>query len=158
MNKLKAMRFLEDLLKHDFKYIFNKQNLSIGKWHLTFKMDRKAHELQMTLDFNNTYVDVLCFPHPKILKDENYIAALKTVNYINWIVKANGRFYIDDYSDIAYSLRLDYKILETMPHESVKEIQCAIEFYIDLFQILLQVCQGTATYEESREYVDSVWN
>lgn len=133
VNKVKAKTVMDHLLRDDSKYIFSKKCLSIETWHLAFGVNYPLHELQMTLVFKDRYVDILCFPDPIILKPEYNIVALKMVNYINWNVKVNGRFYVDDYCDIAYSMRIDYNTLDLIPHECAKEIECAVENYIDVF-------------------------
>ena len=158
MNKIKAMKTMNEILTNH-KYIFLRQSLSIDKWHLTFKLDSIIYELQMTIDFEDTYVDILCFPHPTLLSQEsaNYIASLKTVNFLNWCVKGNGRFYIDDFLDLAYSLRIDYNTLYFLSHESAKQIESAIDYFSDIFQPLLNVCQGTASYLESRKHIETKW-
>lgn len=159
MNKASAMKVVDVILKNEFKYLNIRQNISIDVLHLTFKMDSGTHNLQMTFRFDESYVDILCFVSPRMLTqdDEHYFEALRSINYINLHVKAWGRYYIDNYYDIAYSLRLDYNVLEIMPHECVKEIECAVDYYADLFILLINVCQGKISYEDTKEYIDAMW-
>lgn len=97
----------------------------------------------MTLRFTDKYCDVLCFISPRVLSEkyENF-DVLKTINTINWCIKSSGRFYIDDYNDIVYSLRLGYDILETMPDIFLAELETSIQYYEDLFVLILEVSSG----------------
>ena len=104
-----------DARLRDFKYIYKKNILNINFWHCTFDMGSGLPEIQMSIQFCDTYVDILSFPHPVIVNESNYDNLLNTINYINWSIKINGRFYIDHYNDIAYSLRLKYETMERMP-------------------------------------------
>ncbi len=102
MTRAKAMQIVEKLLKKDFKYLCKECRLKIYTLHLSFLMDSQTHNLQANLDFQENWVDVLCFISPTELTvgSENYWQALQTVNYVNWYTKAAGRFYIDTYGDI----------------------------------------------------------
>jgi len=113
----------------------------------------------MTFAFNDSFVDLLCFVSPRVLnrKDNCYLETHKLVNCINWNVKSWGRYYIDDYYDLAYSLRLDYNVLETIPHECAKEIECSVDYYADLFIPIINVCKDKASYKETKEYIDAIW-
>jgi len=82
----------------------------------------------------------------------------KTINTINWYIKANGRFYIDDYNDIAYSLRLGYELLEVMPDKFLCELEAAIQYYEDLFELIIAVCAGKKTYFECRDFISMRWD
>lgn len=79
-------------------------------------MDSNKYNLQATLDFQGKWIDVLVFISPTVLTigSKNYWEALQTVNYVNWYVKSTGRFYIDSYEDLAYSIRLKYDVLENV--------------------------------------------
>ena len=159
MNRMAARTQIESILKHNFKYIYFQNNLNINTIHLTFHMDSKSHNLQQTFRFEEKWCDVLCFISPTVLEkdSESYWQALQTINYINWNVKSWGRYYIDEYNDLAYSLRLDYNVLETMPDECTKEIEAAVDYYADLFLPLLKVGQGKATFEDTKEFIDEMW-
>ena len=157
----KAMKLIEQMLKKDFKYLYKKENIDINTWHFIFLMDSKTHTLQMSFDFCEQWVDILCFISPTILlldSNENYWEALQTVNYINCNIKSWGRFYIEDsFRDLAYSLRIDYNVLERMPHECIKEIECAIDYYADLFIPLLNVCQGKTSFDNTKLFINDMW-
>lgn len=102
MTKIEAINFIENQLKQDFKYLCK---ININTIHLSFTMDSNTHSLQMSLAFQKKWVDILCFISPTILTcNNNFWETLQTVNYINWNIKSWGRFYIDDFGDIAYSL------------------------------------------------------
>ena len=92
-----------------------------------------------------------------MLTDEYYDETLYTINTINTYVKAFGRFYVDDYNDIAYSLRLPYTMIEERPIETIWEIQGAVKYYEDVFCILLDVAQGKKTFEDCKEFIEKMW-
>lgn len=160
MGKNQAMKQINHMFKKDFKYLYKRQNIDINTWHFSFLMDSKTHNLQMNFTFCEKWCDILCFISPTILtpsSNENYWEALQTVNYINWHIKSWGRFYIDSFGDLAYSLRIDYNILERMPHECIKEIECAIDYYADLFIPLLNICQGKTSFDNTKLFIDNLW-
>ena len=159
MNKVSAMQAIDRILKEDFKYLYIRDRIDINTLHLTFQMDSKSHSLQMALTFREMWCDILCFISPTILTfcGDNYWEALQVVNYINWSVKLWGRYYIDTHGDLAYSLRLDYDVLEKIPYECTKEIECAIDYYADLFVPLLNVCQGKTSFNDTKQFIDYMW-
>lgn len=154
-----AMKEIERILKKEFKYLFKKQNIGIHTLHLTFQMDSLSHNLQMSFTFEEMWCDILCFISPTVLIpcSSNYWEALQIVNYINWNIKSWGRYYIDAYGDLAYSLRLNYDVLEKMPHECAKKIECAIDYYVDLFIPILDICQGKTSFSDTKQFIDDMW-
>ena len=160
MGRIKAKQTISCYQKKDFKHLYQKQNNDINTWHFTFLMDSNTHNLQMSLEFQEKWVDILCFISPTILicnNNNNYWETLQAVNYINWNVKSWGRFYIDDFGDIAYSLRINYNTLNSMPQESIKEIETAVDYYSDLFIPLLNVAQGNKTFDETKLFINDMW-
>ena len=159
MTRGAAIRKVDEILKKDFKYLYKRRLVNIHTLHLTFQMDSKSHELQMTFDFQEKWCDILGFISPTILTPgtESYWQALQSVNYINWNIKSWGRYYIDTYGDLAYSLRLNYDVLENMPYECSKEIEYAVEYYVDLFIPLLKVCQGKESFDGTKQFIDEMW-
>lgn len=81
----------------------------------------------------------------------------KLCNYINWWTKAFGRFYVDTYGDLAYSLRLKYDFIEKNPEITIEELDVAIDYYADLFVPLLDVCLGKKNAKDIEKYVDTIW-
>lgn len=160
MNWMSAKNFIEDILKNKFKYLYMRKNLNISTIHLTFKMDSKSHNLQMSLRFEKKWCDILCFISPTVLTEDSkaYWQVLQTVNFLNWYIKSWGRFYIDDYNDLAYSLRLDYNVLEIMPDECAKEIEAAVDYYADLFNSFLKLCEGEESYNNIKDLIKNMWN
>jgi len=124
-----AMQAVDEILKKDFKYLYRRKRRDINTLHLTFQMDSKSHSLKMAFTFREMWCDIL-----------------------SW-----GRYYIDTYGDLAYSLRLDYDVLEKMPYECAKEIECAIDYYADLFVPLLNVCQGKTSFNDTKQFIDNMW-
>ncbi|MEX1031712.1 MAG: hypothetical protein WDZ91_16930 [Paenibacillaceae bacterium] len=159
MEIARTMETVEDILKHDFKYLYKKKRTGINAWHMTFFMDSKTHNLQLNFDFQEHFCDILSFISPPVLTigSENYWEALQTVNYANCYAKAAGRFYIDSYGDLAYSHRLHYDVLESMPHKCAKEVEAAIDYYSDLFVAFLDVCQGKRKFEDTKQFIDDMW-
>ncbi|HFI0250425.1 TPA: hypothetical protein ACGO6U_000936 [Streptococcus suis] len=159
MNRTEAMQTVESLLKNNFKYLYKKEKLNIFELHLSFQMDSKTHELQTSMDFKDTWVDILTFISPTALKvgSDEYYEVLKTVNYVNWYTKANGRFHVDTYGDLAYSLRIKYDFLEAEPHMAINEIETAIDYYADLFVPLLDVCLGKKSFNDAKTFIDEMW-
>ena len=82
---------------------------------------------------------------------------MKTINYINWNIKSWGRLYVDDFGDIAYSLRINYDILNSIPQESIKEIEATVDYYSDLFIPLLDVSQGKKSFDETKLFINDMW-
>ena len=156
-NRIEAKKRIKELLHTDLGYIFRETNVGRHRIHLTFKMDSRTHELQMTFDFAEKYCDILTFISPRVLTDEYYDETLYTINTINTYVKAFGRFYVDVYNDIAYSLRLPYTMIEERPIETIWEIQGAVKYYEDVFCILLDVAQGKKTFEDCKEFIEKMW-
>lgn len=159
MNKIEAMQTVENLLKKNFMYLYKKEKLNIFELHLSFQMDSNTHELQTSMEFQDTWVDILTFIYPTAFKieDGKYYEVLKTVNYVNWYTKANGRFYVDTYADLAYSLRIKYDFLEAEPHMAINEIETAIDYYADLFVPLLDVCLGKKSFNDAKTFIDEMW-
>ena len=153
------MQAVTNILQQDFKYLYKKVNTTIHTLHLTFQMDSKSHCLQMSFDFQERWCDILCFISPTVLTvdSENYWEALQTVNLINWNIKSRGRFYVDDFGDVAYSLRIDYDMLEKSPKMYAKEIECAVDFWSDLFIPMLNICQGKASFAEAKQFIEAMW-
>ena len=156
--RIEAKKRLTYLLHTDLNYIFEEVWITPYKLHMTFKMDDNKYDLQMTIDFYNDFVDVLAFINPTVLTDDYYEETLKTVNYINNYVKADGRFYIDECKDIVYSLRLPNSMIENTPVAAIHEIHGAIYYFEDVFQLLIAVATGKKSYDECHDFIDKMWN
>lgn len=142
----------------NFKYIIDKKEfIKIDLWHFTFQIDAGLPEIQMTIDFHEEFLDLLAFPHPIIVNENNFYNLLRIINTINWNWKAGGKLYIDDYRDLAYSLRVKYDFLEKMPELALKEIEFAIDIYSDLLKIIFDISQGNMTYEDGKKEIDLIW-
>ena len=68
-------------------------------WNLSFAVGAPLGEIQVTLAFHKEWIDILAFPHPRII-DEDYVSEMvRFVNCLNGYVKlqnTNGRFYVDE--------------------------------------------------------------
>jgi|SRR5690554_1149861 len=154
--KAKAMRQVKKYMQN-FKYIYKKELLKIDLWHFTFQMDAGLPEIQMTIKFDEGFLDVLAFPHPIIVNENNFYNLLRTINNINWNLKSLGRLYIDDYNDLAYSLRIKYNFLEKTGEILLEEIEFAIDIYSDLLKIIFDVSQDKISYEAAKNEIDLIW-
>ena len=146
-------------MKKDFKYLYKKEQTNLTELHYTFKMNSDLYELQAGIQFENSYADILVFISPTVLVVDSpeYYEAIKACNYINWWTKAFGRFYVDTYGDLAYSLRLKYDFIEKNPEITIEELDVAIDYYADLFVPLLDVCLGKKNAKDIEKYVDTIW-
>ena len=156
-NRIEAKKRIKELLRTDLGYIYKETNIGMHKIHLTFKMDSRTYELQMAFFFAEKFCDVLTFISPRVLTDKYYNETLYTINFINTYIKAFGRFYVDEFYDIAYSLRLPYTMIEERPIETIWEIQGAVKYYEDVFCIILDVAQGKKTFEDCKEFIEKMW-
>lgn len=94
MNKIKAKKKVGDMLHNQFKYLFVENVIDLHTIHLTFQMDSKSYNLQMTLRFADAYCDILAFISPRVVDENNYLNILKTINVINSYAKGWGKFYV----------------------------------------------------------------
>ena len=146
-------------LKKNFKYLCKKEQANLTELHYTFQMDSNMYELQASIQFEDGFADVLVFISPTVLEVESteYYEAIKACNFLNWWTKAFGRFYVDIYGDLAYSLRLKYDFIEKNPELTIEEIEVAIDYYADLFVPLLDVCLGKKNAKDIEKYVYAIW-
>lgn len=160
MNRAKAMIVVESMLKKNFSYIHKRKRVSISEINLSFQMDYKKYGIQSSIKFEEKWIDILTFISPTVLivGSDSYWQALQTVNFINWHTKTTGRFYIDTYGDLAYSLRIQYDSLEKDPNIALKEIEAAIDLYVDLFNPIMDVCLGKVSYEDVLKHIDSIYS
>ena len=61
MNRVQAMTAIDNILKHKFKYLYQQQKLNIQTLHLSFLMDSKTHNIQMTFEFQESWVDIMLY-------------------------------------------------------------------------------------------------
>ena len=153
------MQTVESLLKKDFKYLCKKEKLNLFELHLSFQMGSNTHGLQSSINFEENWIDVLTFISPTVLKvkSDYYCHAIQTVNYVNWYTKGAGRFYIDEYGDLAYSFRTNYDLLEKDSPIVIKELETTIAYYSDLFNLFLDVCLGRKSFNDFRQSIDEMW-
>ncbi len=65
---------------------------------------------------------------------------------------------MDDFGDIAYSLRFAYDWLEKYPEIVIREYESAIQYYEDLFTLLLEIAEGKKDYNEAKSFIEMMWN
>lgn len=131
-------------------------------WNLSFAVGAPLGEIQVTLDFHKEWIDVLAFPHPRIIDENRVSEMVRFVNCLNGYVKlqnTNGRFYVDENDlDVAYSARIGYKYLELLPQEAVSHgVLGFLGFVADAAVPLYQVGQGEMTAEEGCRYMEELW-
>lgn len=135
-------------------------------WNLTFPMAVQLEmpwgEVQVSIEFLNDWIDVLAFPHPRIIEKDCVVATVRFINCLNNFVKlqnTNGRFYVDEHDlDVAYSARINYRYLEFFPKEAVDHgVLGCLRFVADIAIPLYQVGHGEMTYEEGRQYISDLW-
>lgn len=68
-----------------------------------------------------------------------------------------GRFYVDAYGDLAYSLRISYDFLEKEPNLAIRNIEEAIGFYSDLLIPFLDVYLGKKIFNEAKQFINDIW-
>ncbi len=161
MNRTKAMTAMQRMLDKNFKYLYTPAKTQINEIHLIFKMDSRKYELQSSMLFEENWVDILTFISPIAVKvgSREYMEVLETVNVINWASKSTtGRMYLDDVGDIAYSLRFTYEWLDKYPEIVIREYESAIQYYEDLFTLLIEVAEGKKNYDEARSFIEMMWN
>lgn len=162
LNKAIAMKRMKVLLSKYFHYIYKEVPVRDPyEIHLCYQMDSNRYELQSQMNFKNGYVDILTFISPRLLtpNTEVFDIAIKVINYINWVTKSTtGKFYVDDYGDITYAIRFPYWWFEYVADRLIREYTIAIQFYEDLFTLLLYVTDGKYNYEEAKEFIDEMWN
>ncbi len=161
MNRTKAMAAMQYLLKNQFKYLYVSDKTHIYEQHLCFKMDSIKYDLQSSMMFEEKWVDILTFVSPTAVKvgSLEYMETLKTVNFINWCSKSStGRMYLDDVGDIAFAQRFKYEWLEKYPEIVIHEYEAAIQYYEDLFTLLIEVAEGKKNYTQAREFIEMMWN
>lgn len=135
---------------------------SVDMWHLTFCVGAPLGEIQLTLEFQDEYVDVLAFPHPRIIDEKCALDMVRFVNWLNGNVKlhgSNGRFYVDENDlDVAYSARLSYKYLELLPQEAVSHgVLGFLGFVAAAAVSLYQIGKGDMTAEDGCQYMVELW-
>lgn len=159
MNRVQAMTTVDHILKHKFKYLYQQQKLNIRTLHLSFLMDSKTHNIQMTFEFQKKWIDIACFVSPTVfIENANiYFDVLQTINYLNWNINSFGRFYLDTYGDFAYGLRLDYLMLEQAEDICIKEIEAVVDYYADIFVLVLNVLRGETSFEYAKNFIDNMW-
>jgi|LSQX01.2.fsa_nt_gb hypothetical protein len=129
--------------------------------HLTFAVGDPIGEIQMSLQFDESYLDILAFPHPIIVDKTYALQIAKFLNFLNTYNKTwSGRFYLDeDFLDIAYSVRIPYYLLDAFPNESmVNGISIPIDLYLDIKYLLYKVSKGIIESEEAIEGMKGIWS
>lgn len=131
-------------------------------WNLSFPIGAPLGEIQVTLAFHKEWIDVLAFPHPRIIDEGCVLEMIRFINSLNAYVKlqdTNGRFYVDeDALDVVYSARLSYKYMELMLLEAVRYgVLGLLDFVADAAIPLNLIGQGAMTVEEGYQYMVELW-
>lgn len=151
------MKKMKLLLKR-LKYIYREDSINLLEMHLSFRIDL-FYELQTSMTFEESYVDILTFVSPIILEPESetYYRVIELVNYIQWYIKGFGRMYVDNEGNIAYSLRFKYSFLESNSEMVLDEYQTCIDYYSDLFTIIHDVAKRKIDVDDGMKLIDEIW-
>lgn len=135
-----------------------KDCINLLEMHLSFRLDL-FYELQTSMTFEETYVDILTFVSPIIIEPESetYYRVIELVNYIQWYIKSFGRMYVDAEGNIAYSLRFKCTFLESNPEIVIDEYQTCIDYYSDLFSIIHDVAKRKIDVDDGMKLIDEMW-
>lgn len=173
MTKLEAMRLVRKLINQQ-KYMYTHICYIKGKdiretpvdiskidtIHLTFDVGESIGEIQMSLRFDETYLDILAFPHPIIVDKTYTLQITRFINFLNTYNKTwSGRFYLDEeFLDIAYSVRIPYYILDAFPIKSmVNGVSTPIDLYMNINYLLFKVSKGMIEVEEAIKGMKEIW-
>jgi len=142
--------------------IITSPSIKHDMWNLSFPIGPPLGEMQVTLEFHKEWIDVLAFPHPRIIDEDCVSEMVRFVNCLNCYVKlqnTNGRFYVDEHElDIAYSARVSYKYLELLPQDAVSHAILGFHsFATDTAVPLYQIGHGQMTAKEGCQYLIELW-
>ena len=131
-------------------------------WSITLPVGEPLNEIQLTITFAESYLDVLAFPHPIILDREQVFEMERFINLLNGYVKlqnSNGRFYVDEVPlDIAYSARVSYQFLTAFPTESMENGMMGFwDIIADAAIPLYGVAKGEMDTEAACRYMVEIW-
>lgn len=131
-------------------------------WNISFAVGAPLGEIQITVEFNEDWIDILAFPHPRIIDEGHVLEMMRFVNCLNGYIKlqrTHGRFFVDENDlDVAYNARLSYEYLELMPQEAVSHgVLGFLGFVADAAVPLYQVGHGKMTAAEGCQYMVERW-
>ncbi|MGM9602759.1 MAG: hypothetical protein ACI3W5_14405 [Faecousia sp.] len=137
-------------------------SINADMWNLSFPVGAPLGEIQVTLAFHKEWIDVLAFPHPRIIDENRVLEMVRFVNCLNGYVKlqdTNGRFYVNENElDVAYSARLSYQYLELRPQEAVSHgVLGFLSFVADAAVPLYHIGKGEMTADEGCQYMVELW-
>lgn len=161
-----AMREVKRMVAENYKYshmqhyntkgqVIDYQKLNMV--HYSFKSETPLKEIQVTFEFQETFFDMLAFPHPVIVTEKFLRETIDFINYVNSIIKV-GRLYVDtEYLDIAFSVRVPYDIFEAFETKGIDlSLNSALCFYHDLGYILYAVVTGEMSADEGKISVNRI--
>ncbi len=118
-------------------------------------------ELQLQAKFYKEKVEVMIFPHPKIIQEKNLISVIKFVNEVNCYSNTYdlyGKFImLSDTNDIAFATKLPYSYIESCSDYFFYAIQKPIEILIEVLPIIIYISTGKITYEKGVELLKEMW-
>ncbi|MFC6292262.1 hypothetical protein BHU61_00415 [Macrococcus epidermidis] len=125
---------------------------------IIYEINPNFVKIQTNIQFHEKYLDLLMFPTPCIVTDEKVEDIKLFLNYVNRIIKSFGRFYLDEYNDIAYSLRIPYDFFNNNKERMMNElIDTPISFYMDINQILVAILIDLINVEEAEKKLNEVF-
>ncbi|WP_414047660.1 hypothetical protein ACMGE7_01930 [Macrococcus equi] len=119
---------------------------------IIYEISPRFAKIQANIQFREQYLDLLMFPTPTIVTDEKSVNIKLFLNYVNRIMKSFGKFYLDEYNDIAYSLRIPYDVFENNKEKMMDElISIPLSFYTDIHQLLLRILLDLMSVEQAEK-------
>ncbi|QTQ08616.1 hypothetical protein J9174_02765 [Macrococcoides canis] len=159
---------LEQLKQQHFKYetiMFSNEEEGIidirqmDSIDIIYKVHPKFVKIQANIQFHEQYIDLLMFPTPNIVKEGNEIPIIIFFNYVNRIIKAFGHFYIDEYNDIAYALRINNEVFINNKEKMMSElIEIPLSFYEDICEIIMDLILEKIELNDAIHLINKKWS
>ena len=159
-NKVEIMRKVISEIKElqPYEEIFSPLG---NRYHCCIKNDLlHPIELQLQATFYDKKVEIMIFPHPKIIK-KNIIPVISFVNELNSYVNTYDLYgkiiVLSDSKDIAFATKLPYSYIENCSDYFFYAIKKPIEILIQVLPLIFDISTGRITYEKGVELLEKMW-
>lgn len=126
-------------------------------YHMSIKLE--SIKLQLSLNIEGKSIFCLVFPHPILVNSGNESEIINFINYVNWLTLAFGHFYVDNYNDIAYAIRIpDYLIINNIAEVRKEIFEIPIKFFTDIQIPLLKLSNREWDAVIAIKYIDELYN